>query len=198
MEETKLYSNIREREKYENLADLYSIIVAIEQLEKAYIRDAINVEEYEPACAKLISQFKAAKQQVKEDIISVEDFMRQYNMNCPNANRLIQDNAPSAVNPRSEKSVAATVHHSITLMDSLRLNMVAVDQIHPLLSDMIESMSRVTSLRGDFDGIQRLREWRSILDGMKASDELNEEQVRQLLFDLDQIYNKFLHSLLEK
>ena len=38
----KLYSNAREREHYENLADLYAIIKTVEHVEKAYIRDAIT------------------------------------------------------------------------------------------------------------------------------------------------------------
>ena len=35
----------QERQKYDNLADLYSIIVATEHLERAYIRDAISPQE---------------------------------------------------------------------------------------------------------------------------------------------------------
>ena len=39
----------------------------------------------------------------------------------------------------SAKYVAEAVQHFITLMDSLKLNMVAVDQLHPLLSDLVFS-----------------------------------------------------------
>lgn len=44
-------------------------------------------------------------------------------------------------------------------MDSLKLNMVAVDQIHPLLSDLMQSLNRVPSLPADFQGKAKIRDW---------------------------------------
>lgn len=44
-EEVKLYNNKRERQKYENLSDLFAIIVSLDYLEKAYVRDAIKEDE---------------------------------------------------------------------------------------------------------------------------------------------------------
>ena len=41
----KLFENNRERERWETLADIYSLFVTVEHLEKAYIRDAIPAEE---------------------------------------------------------------------------------------------------------------------------------------------------------
>ena len=46
--------------------------------------------------------------------------------------------------------VAETVQHFITAMDALKLRMVAVDQLCPILSDLITSMSKVQSLPLDF------------------------------------------------
>jgi len=34
-----------------------------------------------------------------------------------------------------------------------------------------------------------------LLNGMKASDELNEEQLRQLMFDIEHAYAEFFRSL---
>ena len=42
MEEIELFESSRERERYDNLADLYAVIVATEHLERAYARDAIT------------------------------------------------------------------------------------------------------------------------------------------------------------
>ena len=41
----ELYESSRERETYDNLADLYAIIFATERLERAYARDAITRDE---------------------------------------------------------------------------------------------------------------------------------------------------------
>jgi hypothetical protein len=56
--EIKLWDNSRERRKFDDMADLYAIIKTTEYLEKAFIKDAINVEQYESACARsvLVSQ----------------------------------------------------------------------------------------------------------------------------------------------
>lgn len=43
--EVKLFNNPKEREMYENMADLFSILKTTEHLEKAHMRDAITPEE---------------------------------------------------------------------------------------------------------------------------------------------------------
>lgn len=45
-EEVRLYTTNTEREKTENLATLYSIIVSLEYLERAYVRDSVSGKEY--------------------------------------------------------------------------------------------------------------------------------------------------------
>ncbi len=45
-EEVRLYTTNAERERTENLATLYSIIVSLEYLERAYVRDSVNGREY--------------------------------------------------------------------------------------------------------------------------------------------------------
>jgi ESCRT-I complex subunit VPS28 len=44
-EEVRLYSNNAEREKYNNLATLFGIIVALDYLERAFVRDSITAAE---------------------------------------------------------------------------------------------------------------------------------------------------------
>ena len=44
-QEVELYESYKEREAYDNLADLYAVILATEHLERAYARDAITREE---------------------------------------------------------------------------------------------------------------------------------------------------------
>jgi len=205
-QEMRLWTTARERDKYENMADLYSIIATVEHLEKAYSRDAIPVSEYAPACAKLIGQFKNAQKYTEEFVPNVPNFMSEYRLSCPAAaNRLLHIGVPANVEHSTsyektgaEKYVAETVQHFITLMDSLKLNMAAVDQIHPLLSDLMESLNKIPSLPPDFEGKTKIKNWLVILNKMKASDELDESQVRQLLFDLENAHNTFYRSLAEK
>jgi hypothetical protein len=47
-EEVRLFTNNAEREKYNLLGTLYGIIVALDYLERAYVRDAITAAQYVP------------------------------------------------------------------------------------------------------------------------------------------------------
>ncbi|ELR18496.1 vacuolar protein sortingassociated protein 28, putative [Acanthamoeba castellanii str. Neff] len=195
-QEVKLYNNPKEREMYENMADLYSIIKTTEALERAHMRDAINYEEYRGACAKLITQYKTARKVTQPHVPDVRKFMQDYRLDCEAAlDRLesgVPDNPDVTIDP---KVVAETVQFFITAMDSLKLNMNAIDQVHPLLTDLFESLNRISALAPNFEGKAKVRHWLSLMASMKASDELNDEQVRQLLFDLETSYTAFHNSL---
>ena len=56
MEEVKLFRNPREREKYDNLAELFAVMSTLQCLEKAYIKDCVPSREYTAACSKLLVQ----------------------------------------------------------------------------------------------------------------------------------------------
>jgi hypothetical protein len=45
-EEVRLYSSLKEREVFDIQSDLYSIFVATENLERAYIRDLVGADDY--------------------------------------------------------------------------------------------------------------------------------------------------------
>lgn len=51
-------TDIKERESIETLANVYSIILVTEYIEKAFARDAITAEEYTKKCEELIGKFK--------------------------------------------------------------------------------------------------------------------------------------------
>ncbi|GBG91065.1 hypothetical protein CBR_g51799 [Chara braunii] len=202
--EIRLWNDKKEREMYESFADLFAIIKTTEKLEKAYVRDVINGKQYEPACNKLIGQFKTLRTSLKDTVPDVENFMRTYKMDCPAAvNRLLVVGIPATLehgkpcesSGSTTVAVAETVQHFITAMDSLKLNMVAVDQLYPLLCDLLGSLNRVANLGPDFDGKVKLKEWLGRLSKMAASDELNESQSRQLMFDLESAYTAFMNSL---
>ncbi|KAI8567545.1 hypothetical protein RHMOL_Rhmol02G0130300 [Rhododendron molle] len=73
-------------------------------------------------------------------------------------------------------------------MDALQMNMITVDQVHPLLSDLLSSLNKLTILPSDFEGKTKMKEWILMLSKMGAADGLTKQQVRQLLFDLESSY----------
>lgn len=203
--EVKLWNDKREREMYDNFADLYAIIKATEKLEKAYVRDIISSSDYEPECLKLIAQFKTLASSLRNTVPSLEQFAETYKMDCPAAlNRLLVAGVPATVEHRSSISgsasssaatVAECVQNFITAMDSLKLNMVAVDQVHPLLADLSASLNKLGILPPEFEGKVKMKEWIARLAKMGAADELTEQQARQLHFDLESAYNAFMAAL---
>ncbi|XP_074841671.1 vacuolar protein sorting-associated protein 28 homolog [Carettochelys insculpta] len=95
------------------------------------------------------------------------------------------------------RCIADIVSLFITVMDKLRLEIRAMDEIQPDLRQLMETMNRMSHLPPDFEGRQKVNQWLQTLSGMSASDELDDSQVRQMLFDLEFAYNafnRFLHS----
>nr|XP_031360052.1 vacuolar protein sorting-associated protein 28 homolog [Lonchura striata domestica] len=82
-------------------------------------------------------------------------------------------------------------------MDKLRLEIRAMDEIQPDLRELLETMTRMSSLPPDFEGRLKVNQWLQTLSAMSAADELDDAQVRQMLFDLESAYNafnRFLHA----
>ncbi|XP_016365362.1 vacuolar protein sorting-associated protein 28 homolog [Sinocyclocheilus rhinocerous] len=85
----------------------------------------------------------------------------------------------------------------ITVMDKLRLEIRAMDEIQPDLRELMETMNRMSNMPPDSEAKDKVSLWLTTLSSMSASDELDDSQVRQMLFDLESAYNafnRFLHS----
>ncbi|QRW18064.1 vacuolar protein sorting-associated protein 28 [Rhizoctonia solani] len=184
------------------LATLFGIIVALEYLERAYVRDAINAAEYTPACTRLLSQYKTMLKLVGDSVPSVEEFMRRYNMDHPAALHRVQVGVPATIEHSSDqqgsaetaKWVAETTQSFITFMDALNLKLRAKDQLHPRLQELMTGYARFKD-SAKWEGRGKIVSWLITLNAMKASDEISEDQARQLLFDIDHAYHEFFSSL---
>ncbi|KAI6041110.1 vacuolar protein sorting-associated [Pisolithus marmoratus] len=199
-EEVRLYTTNAEREKYSLLATLFGIIVALDFLERAYVRDSITAAEYSPACTRLLSQYMTMLKLVKDSIPSIEEFMTRYRLDTPAALHRIKVGVPATVEHSSEagpetgKWIAETTQNFITFMDALKLRLRAKDQLHPILQELVTGYARFKGSK-EWEGRSRMVGWLITLNGMKASEELTEEQSRQLLFDVDYAYAEFFRSL---
>ncbi|GLV36340.1 Vacuolar protein sorting 28 [Carabus blaptoides fortunei] len=160
LEEVKLSRNAREREKYDNMADLYAVINTLQHLEKAYIRDCVTPKEYTAAC---------------DEYPTVDTFVKQFRLDCPAALERIKEDRPITIKDdkgNTSKCIADIVSLFITLMDKLRLEIKAMDELHPDLRDLMDTMNRLSILSSDFEGKQKVSEWLATLNSMQASDEL--------------------------
>ncbi|XP_022119713.1 vacuolar protein sorting-associated protein 28 homolog [Pieris rapae] len=199
-EEIKLYRNAREREKHDNMAELYAVVSTLQHLEKAYMRDCVRAQEYTAACSRLLVQYRVAFKQVQGDEFpTIESFVSKFRLDCPAALERIRENKPNLIKDdkgNTNKYIAEIVSLFITLMDKLRLELRAMDMIQPELRELKDAMDCLTMLPEDFIGKIKVQEWLEMLSAMSASDELSEAQARQLVFDLETslgAFNKTLH-----
>ncbi|KFH43358.1 Vacuolar protein sorting-associated protein-like protein [Hapsidospora chrysogenum ATCC 11550] len=211
-EEVKLAETRAERDLQDSLAELFSIIISLDELEKAYLKDAIPEAEYTEICERSLRQYKAllADEKIAKEFKSLEEFKAQWDIEVPRATERIRVGMPSTtVTASSSSSTAPAPSHAasntsgilileatqefITFLDAVKLGLLSKDQLHPLLSDVIQSVNKVTDK--DFDNRGKIVQWLITLNQMKATDELSEQQARELEMDIQQAYNGFRQTL---
>ncbi|KAH9598265.1 Vacuolar protein sorting-associated Vps28 [Trypanosoma melophagium] len=187
-----------ERQHVEYLADLFAVIVAIEKIEKAILRDLITQQQYDTTINRLLEKYKSTVSHLEQGsnpyYTTIDSFWENYGSKCPAARTRIQlgfevakqQQQAGRVDPRL---VLECGQYFITLMDSLKLQQTAVDQLYTLLTDLIQGLKRLNV--EDLDFFQRLLSWKNKLDTMNASDELNEKDTREFAFVLERGYQAF-------
>ncbi|GJN93525.1 hypothetical protein Rhopal_006582-T1 [Rhodotorula paludigena] len=218
-EEVRLANSNADRERIDELANLYSLIVALNYLERAYVRDSITAAQYAPACTKLLAQYKTITKLVADAVPSLDAFMAEYRsvpanlteaiparpqMDCTAAAHRLRVGVPATVEHSAEdgnvggaetaKWVAETTQNFITFMDALKLKLRAKDQLHPLLTDLMSGYTRFKN-SNEWEGRPKILHWLITLNQMRASEEITEEQSRQMLFDVEHAYSEFFRSL---
>ncbi|RBQ71489.1 hypothetical protein VDGD_01093 [Verticillium dahliae] len=101
--------------------------------------------------------------------------------------------APAPGNTTSGALILEATQEFITFLDAVKLGLLSKDQLHPLLSDVIQSVNKVTDR--DFDNRGKIVQWLITLNQMKATDELSDEQAREIEMDIQQAYQGFKSTL---
>lgn len=96
-------------------------------------------------------------------------------------------NNPSAI------LVLEATQEFITFLDAVKLGLLSKDQLHPLLTDVIQAVNKVTDK--DFESRGKIVQWLITLNQMKATEELSEQQARELDLDIQQAYQGFRRTL---
>jgi ESCRT-I complex subunit VPS28 len=82
MKEVKLTNTRAERNLQESLAELFSIIITIDELEKAFLKDAIPEAEYTEICERSLRQYKAllADETIANEFGDLETFKAKWDV----------------------------------------------------------------------------------------------------------------------
>ena len=99
--EIPLFETHSERERCDSIAELYSIIVAINILEKGYIRDEfVDKEEYYTnTTMRFIKQFYLILENddVKREFENIDSFVTKYQLSCPLAVKRLKIRMPATI-----------------------------------------------------------------------------------------------------
>jgi ESCRT-I complex subunit VPS28 len=206
-EEVKLYGNSAERDLYESLAEIYSIIITLDAIERAYLKDSITENDYTETCSRLLKQYRSnlTDETVFRSFKDLESFKREWDIDCPRATERIRIGIPATVEQGSHSAtpqggggtnttlVVAASELFITLLDAIQLGMVSKDQLHPLLVETIQAVNKVTS--AEFESKEKIVRWLITLNQMKAAEELHEDQARDFRYDMESAYSGFKTTL---
>ena len=143
---------------------------------------------------------------LKSPMFKYSQFMERYQMDCPRAvERLLVAGIPQQIRPTMDEdhhnvavTVAETVQFFITAMDAVKLEQRAVDELHPLLSDLMDALTRLPDTPNEFEPNDKVQEWLKKLNSLRAVDEIDEDDARQLSHDLDSAYAEFTRYLRAK
>lgn len=84
-QEVKLADSRAERDLQDSLAEIYSIIVTIDELEKAFLKDAIPEADYTEICERSLKQYKSilADDTVAKAFVGLEEFKAEWDVCAP-------------------------------------------------------------------------------------------------------------------
>lgn len=114
-EECRLYTSNSERERWESMATLFGIIVSLDALERAYVRESVSESQYAPACTRLLAQYKTiSKLVITGDggdgganvmpgiptIRDVQHFMTNFKVSRLGCSRSMAPDSPVLLSPR--------------------------------------------------------------------------------------------------
>lgn len=203
---TPLWTNASERKRYDDFATLYALARTLEKLERAYVRSSVDAGTYERACMDLVAKFKTLREVTLDSVPDLDRFFATYGAHVPSAKRRLEAGVPATYEHRATrttdeerrgeaKAVADATHCFIGVMDTLKLDMRAKDQVGPALGDLLLALCKVSRLPSDFEGIRCARKWLMRLDGMRASESLSDEETREILYELESAYSVFMQQL---
>lgn len=209
----------REKEIVDTLGEIYSIIITLDHVEKAFLKDDIGSEEYTRLANKLINQYRTylSDEDVEEQFKSLDHFKAKWQITASNAITRLERGIPVTVehgtsgdtdsldnsraadnttnlNKYSGKRVAEATGNFITVMDALKLNYKTREQLHPLMAELLLSINRVTS--NDFENRSKLVEWIVKINKLHKDEQLSDADSQQLLYSLESAYKSF-YTLLE-
>ena len=84
-QEVKLTTTRAERDLQDSLAEIFSIIITLDELEKAFLKDAVPEADYTDICERSLRQYKAllADDTIAREFGDIEQFKAKWDVSLP-------------------------------------------------------------------------------------------------------------------
>ena len=187
------------------LRDLFVIIRQTDILENAYYHNAINDEEYTKECRLLIEKFKSTRNCLRDSgeenssFADIRVFTKKYWLECQRAVQRLESGVPatelSAASTNQTLLVQRATEKYISLSDLLEMvgeNPYTTSELCVYVQELCLALNRLSF---DYEGKNKIGSWLMRLNGMHASDTLNERDQAQLKLDVLQSYTAFRETL---
>eukprot|EP01062_Namystynia_karyoxenos_P078577 TRINITY_DN8114_c0_g1_i1.p1 TRINITY_DN8114_c0_g1~~TRINITY_DN8114_c0_g1_i1.p1 ORF type:complete len:208 (+),score=67.67 TRINITY_DN8114_c0_g1_i1:87-710(+) len=189
----QLVETREDKERYDGLADLYSLLMTLERVEKAYVRAHISPETYQAQCHRLLSAYRMSDPVLKERGVKLKEFIAEFHMSVPHAEMRIQVGHPQTVVDGTGKTahfnptlVSATTEAFINLIDALKLEQHSSENASLCC---VECLNKLNQAAPNLAGIEVIKSWASKLDKWQLSQPFPAEEERQMAHDVEKVYS---------
>ena len=147
MQEVALEETQGDREKYDNQGEVYAIVMTMEALEKAFLKDCLTQDQYVQQCNRLLAQYKQAWKFIdNSEFENIEAFIKNYTLQAPLALERIRADRPLNIKDdkgNTKKLIAEITGSYITTSNFLEMGLTATDD---LLSNLLQSLEYLLQL----------------------------------------------------
>ena len=135
-----------------------------------------------------------------ENFRGVDDFMKKYQLeHCDSAKKLIKKGKSNYVGEETEQGLAARVmditSKMINAIDLLQLECDDVHQVCVAVVDIQNALAKYPNISQQDECVIKIGQWASILKEKQATDQISENELKQLKMDLETSYQSF-HKIL--
>ncbi len=158
--------------------------------------------QYDAEFRELLHQFEMCSQSIA-GFVGLERFMAQFSLeHCQSAKMRIAAGKSNYKGEETDKNLAQRVFDITTKfiqpIDVLTLGITSVDEIAPPVRDVHQALLNYPQLPAGYQGLALVEKWVAALNSKSATDELSEDEVRQLKYDLELAIQQFNDVVLKR
>lgn len=200
-----------ERKLHEERAQIFSLIIQADRLERVWGNDGISNDEYEEACKDLIRKYNTLIGPYGRSVPDVRQFGIDYRCNAAQGaefgyRRLVLAGIPATREHgmlREERNKQVQRVHEcteafISLMDTIGMGHVRVEDLVPDVRSLYKALCNVEGLDHGFKFKEQLGSWNERLDSMGALSTLSAEDLAKFKLQVESGYEDYRDWLVPK